>query len=344
MNRNRKKRTAHSMNYDAADRAALRSAPFIRSVSESDGMNFDSTDEAAVFFARELDYVKGQTYDQEYPDMTALRTFPITHDVPEGAETVTFYSYERTGMAKIIANYATDLPRADVKGTPTTVDVKSVGTSYGYSVQEMRASRMTGKSLDTRKAEAAHFQNDTKQNMIAWAGDPDNNLVGILTTGNNVPLYTVPACAAGGTSMEKMTPEEILGVFNGIVKSQAIITSNVEKSDTVFLPSSVYIHLATTKITDSEKTILTFLKENQPYLKNFIDAPELEADSACNPYKSRVMVFCKLDERKFGLEIPMEFYQYPAQPTKLEVEVPCESRIAGVMIYYPMSLMIASGI
>ena len=50
-----------------------------------------------------------------------------------------------------------DLPRADVKGKPTTAYVKSVGDSYGYSVQEMRASRLAGKSLDVRKAEAARY-------------------------------------------------------------------------------------------------------------------------------------------------------------------------------------------
>lgn len=70
------------------------------------------------------------------------------------------YSYDRTGVAKIINNYATDLPRADVKGKPTTAYVKSVGDSYGYSVQEMRASRLAGKSLDVRKAEAARYAAD----------------------------------------------------------------------------------------------------------------------------------------------------------------------------------------
>ena len=59
---------------------------------------------------------------------------------------MTYYSYEKTGMAVIISNYATDLPRADAKGKPTTAMIKSIGDSYGNSVQEMRASRMAGKS------------------------------------------------------------------------------------------------------------------------------------------------------------------------------------------------------
>ena len=41
---------------------------------------------ASIFFARELDYIKTQTYDVEHPEMTALAIFPVTSEVPEGAE------------------------------------------------------------------------------------------------------------------------------------------------------------------------------------------------------------------------------------------------------------------
>lgn len=340
MNRNRN--TAH-MNYDAADRNALASFPALQQMARSSEMRFDAAEDAAVFFARELDYVKAETYDLEYPEFTALANFPITHDVPEGAETATYYSYEKTGMAKLIANYATDLPRADVKGRPTTAHIHSIGDSYGYSIQEMRASRMTGKSLDTRKAESARYQSDRLINHIAWAGDPENNLVGILTKDNNIPLYTVSE-ENGETDWEKKSPEKILYDLNGMVKYQARITKNVEKSDTLFLPSSAHIDISTRKLPDSDITVKKFLMDNAPYLKNIIDCPELEADSESNPYRKRVMVLCKLDPKKFALENPLEFLQYPVQTKGLEMEVPCEARTGGMFIYYPMSLVIAQGI
>lgn len=136
-------------------------------------MNFDDDSDASVFFARELDYVKSQSYDVEYPEFTALKLFPVSSEINPGAETVTYYSYDKTGMAKIISNYATDLPRADVKGKPTTAIIKSLGDSYGYSIQEMRASAMAGKSLDARKAESARYQIDYLNNKIAWNGDAE---------------------------------------------------------------------------------------------------------------------------------------------------------------------------
>ena len=40
----------------------------------------------------------------------------------------------------------------------------------------------------------------------------------------------------------------------------------------------------------------------------------------------------------------MPFFQYPAQARGLELIVPCESRMGGVSIYYPLSALIAVGV
>ena len=128
-------------NYDRADVRALRNGNICSRMVGGDygEVRFDSVEQASIFFARELDYIKTQTYDVEHPEMTALSIFPVTSEVPEGAETFTYYSYDKTGMAAIINNYATDLPRVDVKGEPSTGYVKSIGDSYGYSVQDRKS-------------------------------------------------------------------------------------------------------------------------------------------------------------------------------------------------------------
>ena len=51
-----------------------------------------------------------------------------------------------------------------------------------------------------------------------------------------------------------------------------------------------------------------------------------------------------LSEEEFSLEIPMSFYQYPLQNRNLEVIIPCEERIAGIILYYPLSALIAVGV
>lgn len=307
-------------------------------------MRFDSAEDASIFFARELDYIKSKSYDKIYPEFTALNNFPITHEVPEGAETMTYYSYEKTGMAAIISNYATDLPRADVKGSPTTAYVKSIGDSYGYSIQEMRASRMAGKSLDTRKAEAARYAIDRKTNEIAFAGDKEHKLMGMLSDDNNIPLFTL-ATVDTKTSWKDKSAAEILADINGMFAYQSRITQDVERADTLALPPAVYIDISTRQIPNTGYTVKRFLLENAPYLKNIITAPELSAENkATNPYGIDVAMLYTNSADKFSLEIPMAFYQYPLQNRNLEVIVPCEERVAGIVLYYPLSALLAVGV
>ena len=333
-----------STGYDQADYAALMASNIAPTLAGNKQMRFDSAEDASIFFARELDYIKSKSYDKIYPEFTALNNFPITHEVPEGAETMTYYSYEKTGMAAIISNYATDLPRADVKGSPTTAYVKSIGDSYGYSIQEMRASRMAGKSLDTRKAEAARYAIDRKTNEIAFAGDKEHKLMGMLSSDNNIPLYTL-ATVETKTSWKDKSAAEILADINGMFAYQSRITQDVERADTLALPPAVFIDISTRQIPNTGYTVKRFLLENAPYLKNIITAPELSAENAAtNPYGVDVAMLYTNSADKFSLEIPMAFYQYPLQNRNLEVIVPCEERVAGIALYYPLSALLAVGV
>ncbi len=337
--------------YDSKDVKTLRNSSILDAILASDGTRFDSADDASVFFARELDYVKTKSYDVEYPEFTALNLFPITSEADPGAETVTYYTYDKTGAAKVIQNYSTDLPRADVNGKPSYAQVKSLGDSYGYSAQEMRASRLAGKSLDTRKGESARFQIDNLNNIIAWRGDEESGLMGVLSEGQSIPLYTVTAGSESGkTKWTEKTADEILADVNGMAKQVARVTKNVERPDTLCLPSEVFMDISTRRLPDTSTTVMSFLKEHSPYITNIVSAAELDADSVeTNPYAaetdgSGVAFLFKNDERKLAIENPMPFYQYPLQVDGLETIVPCEARTAGVIVYYPFSALIAVGV
>ena len=111
--------TIKHMNYDSDEAMTLRGSKIPKAIMASEGTRFDSAEDASVFFARELDHVKAQSYDVEYPELTALHLFPQSSEADPGAETITYYTYDKTGLAKIIDNYSTDLPRADVTGKPS---------------------------------------------------------------------------------------------------------------------------------------------------------------------------------------------------------------------------------
>ena len=82
-----------------------------------------------------------------------------------------------------------------------------------------------------------------------------------------------------------------------------------------------------------------------PRLKAIVEAPELNPDSEITPFPGIGVGFMyQKDKRKFSIEIPMPFYQYPIQARNLGFIVLCESRIAGALIYYGKSMLIIPGV
>lgn len=335
--------------FSPEDRKAICNSGISASLASNPQMNFDSDEDASLYFARELDYVKVQTYDKIFPELTALKMFPITHEVPEGAESVTYYGYEPTGMSKIINNYATDLPRADVKGQPKTAFVKGIGASYGYSVQDMRASKLAGKGLDARKGAAARYAIDRFINTIAWKGDKENNLVGILSENNDIPLYTLPNGTGGKADWKNKTVDEIIKDVAGMIAQVNAVTQNTEHPDTLAIPSDVYLELSLKRIPDTGISALKYLEENLSQIK-IVSCAELNSTAVdSNPYAKTsegkgVALLYTNSEDKLSIEVPMPFYQHPAQNKNLEIIVPCESRMVGAMLYYPLSAIIAAGV
>ena len=341
--------------YNRLDKAVLKNsgaaATLMASMnSERKMFRFDSVDAAAVFMARELDYVKSKSYDKLYPQFTALNIFPVNSDANPGAESITFYTYDMEGFAKIIDNYSTDLPRADVNGVPHSVPVKTLGVSYGYSNQEMRASRMSGKSLDARKAESARFQIDNATNKIAWAGDAANGLLGVLSAGQNIPVKTLTAGAAGSTTWASKTADEIVADVTAMYAQVSASTMDVERPDTLVLPTEVYTVLSLKRLGDTEATVLSYIKDHAPYLKEIVSAAELNSNAVgTNPYAAAsngqaVAFLFTNDPDKLEINIPMAYTQNPAQPRNLETLIPCESRVAGTIVFYPLSALIVPGV
>ena len=299
--------------------------------------NLDASESA--FFARQLEYIKAKSYDIVYPEFKALSLIPISTEAGPGAETITYQQYDSVGLAKIINSYADDMPRSDIKGAEFSARVRSIGGSYGYSIQEIRAASMAGLPLQQRKANAARQANDQLVNRIAWFGDTLHGLNGLIYHPN-----TTKAGVPNGDWVATATPDEIIEDVNTILSGIMDLTLGVESADTVLLPVLEYAHIASTpRSTTSDTTILEFLRrvwpgvsfESVPELKDVNPVPSTGAGTDTN-----IMIAYRKSSDKLTLEIPQPFEQFPAQERGLEFVVPTHSRVGGVIVYYPLSISI----
>jgi len=303
--------------------------------------NLDANE--TIFFQEELEHVKARTYDVQYPELLFDKIFPISSDVPAAAETFSYYQYDMVGHAKLIHNYSNDLPVVGASGKKFTHDVYSLGVSFGYSMQDIRAAAMAGKSLDQRLANAARKAVLTKMNDLAFYGDSDTNIPKFISN-PNISAYTVPA---DGTSTSKLwankTPDQILRDINDAAQAVRTVTKSVEQVNTLLVPDAQYGVLATTpRSSTSDTTILDFLLRTSPWIKSVVPCYELAG--SVNSGADDCFILYNKSPEKLGFEIPQQFEMFAAQQQGLYYEVPAHARVGGMVLYAPKSIIQGDGI
>lgn len=302
--------------------------------------NMDANE--SVYFARQLEYIRPKIFDVKRPKLSALLLFPIDTSVPEWAEMVTYTMYDATGVAKIIASYADDLPMVGINGKQFSSKIKSLGDAYGWSTAEIRAAAATNTPLTSKLAVMAKRGHDIAVNQIAWFGDAVANLPGFLSNAN-IPAYTVPNDGTGTSKLwVNKTPDQIIRDLNGIVNSVFTQSKGVHVATEVWLPLAQYAYIRNTvRSANSDATIWKVWADANPGV-TIKTAVELTAVASMSNQDVMIAIENSLDNLQ--LILPMVFREYPPQPNNLSFKVPCESRIGGVTIEYPLAMAIGAGI
>jgi hypothetical protein len=305
-----------------------------------------------MFFKRELESIKRKAYEKKFPRLKAAMgdLFPISTEADPADERITYRMFEPVGVAKIIANYADDLPISDVRASETTSNIRGVGSAYKYNWQEIQKSRKTGRNLQQRKANSAKKSVMEKTERIAWYGDAEYGLVGFL----NHPNITAGEIGVGPTSGEKefskKTPSEILDDLNNIIIEVSDLTNGVEVPDTLILPVAQFGIIASKRIGDgTDTTILRHFLDNNinqgnmrvdwvPQLKNVNPLPSGDVGT------KDIMAAYVRDPDYISLEIPLPWEQDTPEKKNYSYKVNTQQRVGGVIIPYPLAVNIKEGI
>lgn len=296
-----------------------------------------------AFFSRQLEFIERETYDVQYPELSSRKFVPTgTFGVPTGAKTYTYRSYDKVGTAKLLASYAEDLPRADVKGVESSIKIEGYGNSFGYSLQDIRAAAMANVPLESMKAEAARQVIETTLDVVYATGDAQAGSKGLLNIPNALS-YVIPNGAAGTATWATKTPLEILADLNGIANYSWSQTYQIETPDTMVLPQDQYTLISTTPmfaVGGSDVTILSYFLKNSRFVK--VVEPWYRCKAAGAAGADRIVCYRKDPRKLKGIE-PQPFEIRPPQEKGLEYVSPCHARTAGVVCYYPWSVVYADG-
>ncbi len=293
-------------------------------------------------FLRAAEYVMAQTYDVVYPQYTALQYIPVSHE-GGAADTIVYRQFDEVSIAKIINNFATDFPRVDVRGHEFRQAVKDIGNAYGWNVQEIRRALYEGVPLDAMRARIAREAHVRLWNRIAWLGNAEAGLQGIL----NHPSVTKAQAVTGSWVIGTTANDLILKDVNTAIQGPYILTKGVETVDTCLMPLDKYSALATTPYSATVPTfLLEILQKGNP---GVLFAPVLEMAMTTNPRTgavaaTNVILTFRRDPSKVWFSLPQDFEQMEPDKEGMEYVIPCHSRTAGVITPYPLSIRVTDGI
>lgn len=290
-------------------------------------------DEAGLFLQRQLEYIRPQVFETAYADIKYPTLLPVTSEAGPGAQTFTYRVMDATGDFRLIADAADDLPRADVSQIEKSINIRSFGGSFGYTVQELRAAQMANVALEQRRAAALRRAYEEKVEEVALFGEASASLAGFF---NNALVDVVAANTWFTTS--GATAQDMLDLMNYGATAIVNSTRMKEAPDTLLMSFEDFRVVSTRRNSDSsDVTVLEYFLRTNTYIRNV--EPIVQLDKVNGLVGTNRMVFYKRDPQKLQLHIPQPLELFPPQQRGLEFIVPAHARIGGVALYYPKSVL-----
>ena len=298
------------------------------SAKEDGGKRLDAAEVAHL--TRQLEFVKARTYDVKYAALRARDFIPLSTEVDPAADTITYQQWDEVGAAKIIANYADDLPMVDAFAREFKSKVFSAGAAYQYSIQDLRRATKAGSSLDVKRARAARRAIEATIDEIAATGLDEGGLPGFVNHPN------VPIVRPDTGNWLTATATQILADLAKLVGSVVTSMKSIFKPNTVLMGTSLFVRLAQLYTdTTNQVTVLRSFLNVSPWITNIDEWDKL--DTAAADGGPRVIAYLR-DSEVCELEIPLDFEQLPPQARGLAFVVNCHARIGGTKVYHPLAI------
>ena len=294
-------------------------------------------DEVGIFLARELETILARSFEVEYADIKYSQLIPISTEIGPGADSYTYRVFDKQGSMKIIQDKAQDLPRADVLRKEVTHNVRSLGASFAYTIQETRAAAMVpNMNLEQRRANAVRRAYEEKVQEIAYFGDVATGLKGFFNNDQVDKIVPDKWFTDAG-----ITTDEMLQLLNEPATRLVEGSNMKEQPNTMLIPYEVYRIISTTpRSSTSDTTVMEFFLRTNPMITSIEPINELEADkSSGNLTKDRIVTYDRSPD-KLQLHIPQPLEFLPPLRQALEFTVASHARIGGCAVYYPKSAIV----
>lgn len=298
--------------------------------------------------AQQLEYMRARTADIQRPEFKGRKLVPVTSEVDPGAETWAYSQWDRVGMAKIVANYADDIPKVATFAKKFVLTVESIALGYMFSWLDLQRTARAGVPLRSRLTQGVRDGFEQRIEVIAAIGITETGATGLLNNANVPALTAAPPLTGSNATWggPDKTPIEV--VDDLIAMENAIITNTngVYSPDTLVLPLSKLNYIAKKSIynvanSEPTDTILSVFLAKSQSVRN---VEFWHFANTVNTGNTPRATMYRRDPTVVHLEIPLEQQEQPPQAKNFVIEVNSIGRVGGVAWEYPLAGVYMNGI
>lgn len=297
-----------------------------------------------AFLVPQLYRIESEVYLTKTPSFDITRFFNVdtTGDMWDIGTLV--YSMEDFGQAKFLAAGAFDMPFSGTNMSQGTRDFHLAGIGYEITTPEMERAAKLGRALSSDHARAAVRASDRFAYGIAMTG---LNAAGVnekgwtgFTNNGSAPTAQVADDGTGSSRLwSDKTPDLILRDINAAITAVETGTGETHIATDIVLPTSLYNYAATTRVTDTGTSILSFLQANNSAGEALRIQKSRALETAGTSSTTRMVAYDRSpDVLRFFLPGPHQFYP-PHWKSTFVYEVAGLMNVGGLDVRLPKAMV-----
>lgn len=271
------------------------------------------------YTSAQLRFIEAEIFKKEYPPLFFREVLgPCIVGVPEGYRNYTWRQTTGVGEAAPITNDTDDAPSVDLFLEEFDQRFQAYGVAYGYSAMDMATEAVGQMPITIEKGQDCIDRMERRFEAVAKTGDASFKLKGFFnhedvpvvgtTSGYTPSLSTNWLALIAGTDANKTT---FINSFSTFLQAIVNGSNAVEVGPfVVCVGLDLWFALANTPRSSlSDTTLLTFLKGNNPLLRDIVYWPALSTADVAGT-GNRVIAFTR-DPRKVKFLEAVRFKSMP---------------------------------
>ena len=321
----------------------MSNSPIIQGAAALSGVPARLDASTSLFLDNELRNIDERVFIQPKPALSALSgLFPIKSDFLPWQTTYTYRQIDSVGKAAIMAPSSGAFPVVNINRSESETAIVKIACAVLLDAGQIEAAAALGIPLEDSYFMAAKRAIEEQANTLAWVGDDDSGVAGLLTTAG------IGRAAAGNALASGTSAANNLVELNKLANSAPNASGQVEAPDIALLPPDSYQAVAQQQFSAaSDTSTLNFWRATNGYIGEARPIRELSSASILVG-QARTLTDCAVSFRRDPMALEFLFSgirRLPMMQTgPLSFQVPFVAYCGGMAVRLPKSVMLITGV